>query len=769
MLIQHCCPVQSNMENENSAESCEENRKAHQSLQSHRSTKNDSRASSFQKLKRCQNRRHKILKDSGKEDCAENRSKSHSLHSDPDRDQISDEGRRSSGSFYLEDFENDFVSDHSLSSYSQSQGSSPNSQRGMRSKKMHDSPADTRGRKGGVGRHVPSHLRRPGCSSQSQLHRGRGRSHSKDSTPPKDLDLVTKNVLSARLLKINELRNAVTEQQLQIDELQKENRILKKLQVRQEKALQRYDDTGVEISQLLSRHSNETLTLREHVRRAKEQQRAAERQLKDSDERLQRSRATVARLKTLVAQHELAPREELSRRLEEETTRRQDGETKIKELERKMELMSGSYQRQLAAERKKCIGAQEKVAALQEELKQLTDKLKEKERERDALNIYARHAGKPSTNRKDHSSSSTKAVQTEDNLFSTDFPPPPPTVTEGIKQADDEYLSLKERDRPESPAQAENTHQNWDDQQTSGIKRENDKEKQQVDQQQNGPEKKEEKQRDGWGRQTGEYQEDDSSKKNSHVREEVERWNQEAQSNCQAAEENHHQKEQLLEKMRKIDLQNQAVKHQFGTSERRTPRFSEQETHNLSVFSLTEPDQSSGLRFGSGSREGGRRKPAAESGGVRPLQSQTSREDLSFGSYTPSFGVSTSRYSPGFPPPPPKKEQDSPLEAVGVFNLELAEKDKVMDRRAVKSNLMQQLFGTQTVSAGENTYASNSAIIDIFNSHPTSSVIRAGRRCNPDSSPSPAAPHQRSLHVTDSRPAVCAVPSFDNDIEELTL
>lgn len=55
------------------------------------------------------------------------------------------------------------------------------------------------------------------------------RSQSKESTPPKDLDLVTKRMLSARLLKINELRNALAELQLRMDELQKENRILKQV------------------------------------------------------------------------------------------------------------------------------------------------------------------------------------------------------------------------------------------------------------------------------------------------------------------------------------------------------------------------------------------------------------------------------------------------------------------------------------------------------------------------------------------------------------
>lgn len=102
------------------------------------------------------------------------------------------------------------------------------------------------------------------------------------------------------------------------------------LQVRQEKALQRYDDTESEISQLLARHANETHVLRERLRRTQERERAAERRSKDGEEQLHRSQATIARLKKLVDQRELGARDELSRRLEEEKTRAQEAERKIK-------------------------------------------------------------------------------------------------------------------------------------------------------------------------------------------------------------------------------------------------------------------------------------------------------------------------------------------------------------------------------------------------------------------------------------------------------
>lgn len=82
---------------------------------------------------------------------------------------------------------------------------------------------------GGVARRGVSRPQRPGGQPLTQQHRRGTRSQSKESTPPKDLDLVTKRMLSARLLKINELRNALAELQQRTDELQKENRVLRQV------------------------------------------------------------------------------------------------------------------------------------------------------------------------------------------------------------------------------------------------------------------------------------------------------------------------------------------------------------------------------------------------------------------------------------------------------------------------------------------------------------------------------------------------------------
>ncbi|XP_051264803.1 lebercilin [Dicentrarchus labrax] len=793
------------MESESITDPYEDNRDVDQSRQSQRSTKKDSQESSNQKQKK--NFRDKIKDEDEKDSCSDSRSKTRTWRSDPDRDQVSDgEGRGSSRSFYSEDYENESPSEGSLSPYSQSRTPSPIPNRGVRVKRISNNPLY---KTGVVGRRGVSRPQRPGGQPLTQQHRRGVRSQSKESTPPKDLDLVTKRMLSARLLKINELRNTLAELQQRTDELQKENRILRQLQVRQEKALHRYDDTESEISQLLSRHNNETHVLRERLRRTQERERAAERRLKDSEEQLQRSQSTIARLKKLVDQRELGARDELSRKLEEEKARAQVAEQKIKELERSMELSNSSYQRQLAAERKKTISAQEEIRTLQEELERLTNKLKEKERELDAKNIYANRMMKPSqkkdtdsgTKRKVPSRNSTKAVQTKDRLSSLDFPTPPPAIADAneySEQAPDEYLSLKEQ------AETGDGHQKWEQQKTRDREKESDmdkelvKEKEQLNQELNVLEEKAKRLRDGWEKEKEEKDrkrtssllnhEEENNKKVGLVQEEVKRWNQDAQANEQAAEEARRKKEQLLAKMREIDhgaqdtmfAESSLSESNKGTSNHPSPRLPEQRNHNSSIFNLTESEESASLRAGAGSREGGRRRSGLEVGAVttgvgrRALRSQISNDDLAFGSYAPSFGNSASRGSSGFPPPPPMDDRDSALEAIGVFSLRgvETEKDKETERgvgQDRKSSLMQQLFGALTTPAGDSASANK---MEVLNSPPTINGVRPRREgllsFNSGSSTPPKS-SLNTLHVADSRPAVRAITSFDDDIEELTL
>ncbi|KAM4712758.1 lebercilin isoform 1-T2 [Anableps anableps] len=782
--------------------------------QSRQTTMKDSRASSGQKHRK--NRQGKIHSKDTMDGSVDSISKTTTCQSDPDRDQISDgEGRRSDGSLYSEDYENATQSERSLSPFSRSLTPSPTPQRGFRAKQISRNPLHkTRG----VGRWTTSRPQRLGGLPITQHHHKGNQSQSKESTLPKDLDLVTKRMLSARLLKINDLRNSLAELKQQNDELKKENRILRQLQVRQEKALQRYDDTESEISQLLARHSNEIHVLRERLRRTQERERTAERRLKESEEQLQRSQATITRLKKLVDQQELGTRDELRRSLEEEKTRVQETQRKVKDLERSIELSNNSFQRQLALEKKKTINSQVEVKNLLEELDQLTNKLKEKERELDAKNIYSNRMVKPAlrkdadsrAKRKLLSRNSTKAVQTEDRMSSLDFPSPPPAVNDTNEysgQAADEYLVLKELNKVDRPAESDKVSEKRDEQKKRGRhgedlvkeRKQKTQHREGLDQELNVLKEKPSRLKNGIEKEKDEEEEEEESKKSNsllnqkeednfwkrgHVQEEVERWNKESTSSPQAAEESRRKKEQLLAKMREIDRQNQGARDsvfvESPLSESRriindlpSPHPPEERNRNSSVLNLTESE--------AGVSEGGRRRQGVENGsytarvGRRALQSQTSSDDFAFGRYAPSFGQSASRVSSGFPPAPPNDDKNSALEAIGVFNVGAVITEKETETKAEKdkkSSLMQQLFGSQVIPAGDSFSASNK--MEVLNSPSTTSGVRSRReglhRFSSGSSTPPASSViSNTLQVADSKPAIRAIPSFDDDIEELTL
>ncbi|CAL8314019.1 unnamed protein product [Lota lota] len=729
-------------------------------------------------------------------DRSQDRSKTRIWDPDLDRDVASDGERRGSAgsSFYSDDYESR-SSGRSLSPYSRSR-TSPHGPRTNGA--LPGSPFRKTGG-GGVRRGVTRPQRHGGPPSLSRpLHRGGGgggRSlQSKEPAAPKDLDLVTKRMLSARLLKINELRNALTELQLRTDELQKENRVLRQLQVRQEKALHRYDDTESEISQLLTRHSNETTTLRERLRRAQERERASERRLKDAEERLQRSQAAEARLRRLAEKQELGPREELSRQLEQEKTLGQEAQRRIKELERGLELSNSSYQRQLAAERKKAVSVQEEMKMLQEELAKLSAKLKEKERELDTMNIYANRVMKSSARKdtdlgaKSRAPSSTKAVQTEDTPPSPGFPTPPPAAiadgNEYTNRTPDNYLSHKELHN-DRRGQEGSRERRDEDHQEREIAKGRGREKEEKRPQKlfsNGPELKPKRSEEGWEKEekrdpatlTLNHNLDEKKQRRGPLREEKEevekeevvgsRWNQEE------ADEERRKKDHLLAKLREIDLQKEPSPPD--------PVFSDQDPHphrhhaasgpppphslnSSAIFSFTELEESASVMHatmwgGDGGRKGG--EGVAVGAGRRGLlRSQlTDPDDLTFGSYAPTIGRPPARasISSGFsssPPPPPPREGDKERERSAGSS---------EGRNSV--SLMEQLFGTLATPPAQISSSSNRMAALASDTRPWREKLFISESVAP-------ATVQGTLHVAESRPAVRAIASFDDDIEELTL
>ncbi|XP_029451422.1 lebercilin isoform X2 [Rhinatrema bivittatum] len=611
------------------------------------------------------------------------------------------------------------------------------------------------------------------------------RSQSLNKDPPaKDMDFVTKRVLSARLLKINELRNELTELQIKLEDLQKENKALKRLQFRQEKALNKFEDTENEISQLLSRHSNEIRTLRDRLRKSQDRERTAAGKLKDAEDELYRTKSSLQRLKKLSEDKHLAERDELARKLVQAEGRLDGNEKRMKELQRNLELSNSSFQRHLLSERKKAHEILEENKTLQEELQRLTQKLKEKEKELDAKNIYAFRMSKPSpkkgtdvTPRKKASSQSvtTTSVQTNEYIMPAELLPSPlPPFVLGFEteQKEHEPVVRKEKENLERvlKEEAERLRQEREWQERKREK----EEKLKRDQEQQALEEKAQKLRDEWEKEEFErIQKENNSflgnlDKEEKVKLETELSKMENERLDFDKLEERRMKEILLARMNEIDKENQDTSYTdiFGTKSSSQmqlpdslPRYDTPEKKHKN-YKFSEPTQKlfNGLPV-QGSSEPG---PKAEGQGRRGFKTTDSSNDLAFGSYAPSFGKRSGR--PGL-----FTQKSDILEEKPASNIDVnIQKEK-------KSNLMEQLFGTSTsttISSKPNDSSPFASGKDDFEAGHTLPWDKGNKvRAKDDAVFSSEGKSMNSRHRVPhtSRPAVKVVDSLEDEIEEVVL
>uniref|UniRef100_A0A8C4W195 Lebercilin LCA5 n=1 Tax=Gopherus evgoodei TaxID=1825980 RepID=A0A8C4W195_9SAUR len=502
----------------------------------------------------------------------------------------------------------------------------------------------------------------------------RSQSLSRDS-PAKDIDLVTKRVLSARLLKINELRNELTELHIKLDELQKENRALTRLQYRQEKALNKFEDTENEISQLLARHNNEIRILRERLRKSQERERTTERRLKDSEDELYRTKNSLQKLKKLSEDKHLAERDELAKKLASAENRLDESEKRIKDLEKSLELNNSSFQRQLQSEKKKVHEAQEENKALQEDLQQLNQKLKEKERELDAKNIYANRMLKPSPKKE------TDVTQRKKEWEKEEF---------DRRKKENNFLLAKEEE--------------------------------------------------------------------ARIESEIYKIENEIY-NTEKLEEDRQKKELLLAKMYKIDRETQStISMKLASQAHLTDTASKSDSleKNEKTYQFLETTEKLFNGFPVYDSHDVITKAGQKRQNVRTTDSSN---DLTFGSYVPSFGKGSGR--------PSWLNQKSI-----VLEENTKENTDFNTKKEKKSNLMEQLFGTSANTIAPPKSSDSSPLEADYDSGSALPPGKSNKVKDDDfffSEGRHFNPNRHRLQHTTSRPAVNAVDSFEDEIEEVIL
>lgn len=595
----------------------------------------------------------------------------------------------------------------------------------------------------------------------------RSQSLTRDS-PAKDIDLVTKRVLSARLLKINELRNELTELHIKLDELQKENRALKRLQHRQEKALNKFEDTENEISQLLARHNNEIRILRERLRKSQERERATERRLKDSEDELYRTKTVLQKLKKLSADKHLAERDDLAKKLAYAESRLEDSEKRIKDLEKNLELSGSSFQRELQSKKKKVHEAQEENRVLQEELQQLSQKLKEKERELEAKNIYANRMLKLSP-RKDvdilqrkkannqnikKGAQLTKGVQTSGYFSPVEFPPESELVCGDTINKKEGILPRIEKEPQdfEWKEQGDLLRQDQDREREEKLKRA---------QEIQSLEERFQKLHDEW-EEYGKMKKESSFllDKEDKMKMETETHKPEIERESTEMLEEQRKKEFLLARMYEIDRETQNVMNMRLASQ--TPLLNTtRRSDSLEIKEKNDQYVEIPGKFSNGFAQGDSQDCATKVQGQKQknLRTVDLSKELTFGSYVPSFGKGSGR--------PSWLNQKS-----DYLDENIKENADFTSKKEKKSNLMEQLFGSSASTAFHSKSkdmthfdvdweSSNTLLVDKNSKvkvKEDSDLFSEGRNLN-----------RHRLQQTALKPGVKTLGSLEDDIEEVIL
>ncbi|NXU10364.1 LCA5 protein, partial [Pardalotus punctatus] len=591
----------------------------------------------------------------------------------------------------------------------------------------------------------------------------RSQSLTRDS-PAKDIDLVTKRVISARLLKINELRNERTELHIKLDELQKENRALKRLQHRQERALNKFEDTENEISQLLVRHNNEIRILRERLRKSQERERATERRLKDTEDELYRKKTALQKLKKLAADKHLAERDDLAKKLALAESKLEDREKRIKDLERNLELSGSSFQRELHSKKKKLYEAQEENRVLQEELNQLNQKLKEKERELEAKNIYANRMLKPSP-RKDiraNNQNIKKGPQLTKGVQTSGYFSPAELLPESELGCGD-TVNKKEEILPK--IEKETQDKGWKEQ-TALLRQDQDREREEKlkhFQERKSLEEEVPKLPDEWQRKKHDKIKKESNfllDKEEKTKMETEIHKPDTERESTETLEEQRKREFLLAKMQEIDREIQNTTNTKPTSQAalvNTARKSDslEKKEKTNPFFEIPGKVTNGFPVKDSQDDGTR----AQGQKQRSVRTADLSSELTFGSYVPSFGKGSGR-------PSWLTQKSDRLEENVKENADFDSK------KEKKSNLMEQLFGSSasTIVLSKNNSTPHLDIDWDSNNKPFVDKSSKAKVKEDDGSFGEGRSLSRHrLQYTTKKPGVKTLGSLEDEIEEVVL
>ncbi|XP_074852018.1 lebercilin-like protein isoform X2 [Carettochelys insculpta] len=147
-------------------------------------------------------------------------------------------------------------------------------------------------------------------------------------------DAMAQRILSARLHKIKELKNELSDLQHKLEASNLENQLLKQLQYRHLKAIGKYENAENNLPDLIAKHYSEVKALRGLLRKSQEQERNTSRKLREVEAELLKTKDSLQVLQKLSDDKNLAERGELTHRLSILTEKMEANDKRIQEKER---------------------------------------------------------------------------------------------------------------------------------------------------------------------------------------------------------------------------------------------------------------------------------------------------------------------------------------------------------------------------------------------------------------------------------------------------
>ncbi|XP_013403261.1 lebercilin isoform X5 [Lingula anatina] len=208
-------------------------------------------------------------------------------------------------------------------------------------------------------------------------------------------DNVTRRVLSARKLKISEMRNEIEDMHQQIADLKLENKTLKRLQAKQDRELQRFEDKESDLPQLIKGHADEVRTLREQIKKLKEKSSRTEKKLREAEDDVTKTKKQLKKLEDLSHDKKLGERDDLNRKLAKAENELEEKTKRCQDLEKHVEILKKAQRHEVAVEINKHKETQKQLLEMRDMYERLKESYREKEKELEIKNIYSNRIVKP--------------------------------------------------------------------------------------------------------------------------------------------------------------------------------------------------------------------------------------------------------------------------------------------------------------------------------------------------------------------------------------